>query len=249
MKDQYFGDVNDYRKYGLLRALSSTGLSSMALAWLRTEVEGNSDGGSRTYVKKPAQYRSFDPELFDFLAREDGQARGARSVSRISDSGLLSHAISYDRILTDDASARETYFSVLWNAAAHSELIFFDPDKGIETDSAIPKIGNKESSSYIYWSELTEAWRRGHSLLVYQHYPHVERGSYCASRIELAAVRLPGAVFAAFGTENAVFLLALQRRHEATARALHAVAAQWTFTGHLRCSWWGHPKGLAGRRD
>lgn len=33
MKNQYFGDINDYRKYGLLRVLQSTG-SKLLVAWM-----------------------------------------------------------------------------------------------------------------------------------------------------------------------------------------------------------------------
>jgi hypothetical protein len=36
MKNQYFGDINDYRKYGLLRALQSTGDGSLLVTWMLT---------------------------------------------------------------------------------------------------------------------------------------------------------------------------------------------------------------------
>ena len=34
MKDQYFGDINDYRKYGILRALQSKGQRTLLVAWM-----------------------------------------------------------------------------------------------------------------------------------------------------------------------------------------------------------------------
>jgi len=34
VKHQYFGDVNDYRKYGLLRALQTPGTLSLAVGWM-----------------------------------------------------------------------------------------------------------------------------------------------------------------------------------------------------------------------
>jgi len=39
MKNQYFGDINDYRKYGLLRGLSNKGEISTLVCWMLTENE------------------------------------------------------------------------------------------------------------------------------------------------------------------------------------------------------------------
>jgi hypothetical protein len=46
MKNQYFGDINDYRKYGLLRILQSTGNGRLLVAWMLTPDGGSRDGGS-----------------------------------------------------------------------------------------------------------------------------------------------------------------------------------------------------------
>lgn len=40
MKDQYFGDINDYRKYGLLRAITAASALSVTVCWLRTAAGG-----------------------------------------------------------------------------------------------------------------------------------------------------------------------------------------------------------------
>ena len=37
MKNQYFGDMYDYIKYGLLRQLSGCGKVSLAVCWMLTE--------------------------------------------------------------------------------------------------------------------------------------------------------------------------------------------------------------------
>ena len=34
MKNQYFGDINDYRKYGLLRVLCNRGEIETAVCWM-----------------------------------------------------------------------------------------------------------------------------------------------------------------------------------------------------------------------
>jgi len=34
MKNQYYGDVNIYRKYGLIRILSNSGIVRMGICWI-----------------------------------------------------------------------------------------------------------------------------------------------------------------------------------------------------------------------
>ena len=41
MKNQYFGDVNDYRKYGLLRLLGRAGKVKIGVCWMLTRTTTN----------------------------------------------------------------------------------------------------------------------------------------------------------------------------------------------------------------
>lgn len=36
MKNQYFGDINDYRKYGLIRLLTGAGKLKTTVCWMLT---------------------------------------------------------------------------------------------------------------------------------------------------------------------------------------------------------------------
>ncbi|MCJ7618838.1 MAG: hypothetical protein MUP64_01300, partial [Anaerolineae bacterium] len=67
MKNQYFGDVNDYRKYGLLRVLTNGGEIKAAVCWMLTPDDGRGDGGFTSYLEQPDKWRHFDPLLFDHL--------------------------------------------------------------------------------------------------------------------------------------------------------------------------------------
>jgi hypothetical protein len=64
MKNQYFGDINDYRKYGLLRALQSTGDGSLLVAWMLTPDDGGRDERFRAYLDDPDTWAKYDPDLF-----------------------------------------------------------------------------------------------------------------------------------------------------------------------------------------
>ena len=46
MKNQYFGDIGDYGKYGLLRFLGERGLS-IAVNWYLTPDDVSNDGNIR----------------------------------------------------------------------------------------------------------------------------------------------------------------------------------------------------------
>ena len=44
MKVQYFGDVNDYRKYVLLRLLAKSGEFKIGVCWMLTPADDRTDG-------------------------------------------------------------------------------------------------------------------------------------------------------------------------------------------------------------
>ena len=67
MKNQYFADINDYRKYGLLRTFQSTGIGKLLVAWMLTPDDGRQDGRSRSYLKEARSWRRYDPELYERL--------------------------------------------------------------------------------------------------------------------------------------------------------------------------------------
>jgi hypothetical protein len=41
VKAQYFGDVNDYRKFSLLRPLAAAGRFRIGVCWMMTEPDGS----------------------------------------------------------------------------------------------------------------------------------------------------------------------------------------------------------------
>ena len=78
--------------------------------------------------------------------------------------------------------ARDAYFAHLWEAATGRELLFFDPDNGFEVASVTR--GGRNSSKYFYWDEAADAYLRGFSLVVYQHFPRVRRQVFLERVVE-----------------------------------------------------------------
>jgi len=224
MRSQYFGDINDYRKYGLLRCLAGAGLA-IGVCWLLTEDDGKADGELRGYLTKQLRWRRYDAELYDKLQRlaEPGVRR---TLQHAGDWGLIPGATYFEELLLDATNRRDAYFNAAFAALGGADLIFFDPDVGIEVPSR-PR-GRRGSVGYIYWSELGVAYGRGHSLLVYQHYPRVERTRFVPFLAHCLSAELQAAVVTAFVTAHVAFFVVHQSRHQvALQEAATAVGSTW----------------------
>jgi hypothetical protein len=206
MKNQYVGDINDYRKYALLRHLSDSSRFRLGVCWMLTADDNRTDGGKVEYLSSPGKWRRFDPELFDIL--RDCVAARRRHVEAIEQSGCLPGAVYHSTLVTDDRNLRISYFEEAKQRLSPAALVFFDPDNGLEVRSC--RLGNRNSSKYLYWHELDSFYRSGKSVLVFQHFIREKRTIFVKRLMEELTTRLaPGEVFA-FLTPNVVFLLAAQ---------------------------------------
>lgn len=231
MKNQYFGDVNDYIKYGLLRIIAGFGDLSVSVCWMLTPDDGRSDGRFTSYLRQSAKWREFDPGLFVRL--QDAVVRGRRDVRYAEQAGLIPGARFYDRVLPDDPEGRRNYFDRFWQQAQGDDLVFFDPDNGMEVQSR--PYGRGGSCKYLYWPELLETVERGHSVLVYQHFPRVERASFVARMAEEMRLRTGIDTLYSFRTARvAFFLLPLARSAVVLERATLYVEKIWANQIHVR---------------
>lgn len=170
MKNQYVADINDYVKYALLRALAPPN-RPVAVVWMLTAGDGRTDGRRLNYLGQPIRFRPIDPSLFDQLGMIGGSGR--RSVAAVEERCLLPGAGFFAEPLHDDAHRRRTYFDRALAKCRGFPIIFFDPDNGFAVKS-IPK-GSRNSAKYLYWDELARTYERGHSVVVYQHFPRRPR--------------------------------------------------------------------------
>ncbi len=218
MKNQYFGDVNDYLKYGLLRLILGVTGWRLLVAWMLTPDDGSRDGGRRRYLEQADCYRQYDPELYEFLRARLVKNREDPRVFLLEESGMLPRTTFHSCLVPDRREAREAWRACLYEAARDRDLVFFDPDNGIEVPSR--PIGRKGSSKYVAWQELETIWtqgeERGTSLLVYQHFPREPRDEFVRRIRAEVRKRLGGRAFVrAFRTRHVLFLLALQEEHRA----------------------------------
>ena len=207
MKDQYFGDINDYRKYGLLRSIIGDNGLRVMIAWMLTPDDGSTDGKFVSYLEQPHKWLRYDPILFEQLQGllANGQRR---RVSLIESTDLLPNAEYFSVHVPDSAPERSVWFTSLSEQAQRSELVFLDPDNGIEVKSK--PYGQKGSSKYAYWREVEALWSFGKSLLIYQHFIREKRTNFIRRMLECLRAATPGSFVEAFSTSNVVFLMALQ---------------------------------------
>lgn len=175
MQDRYIGDAGDYGKYGLLRAVAATGLR-LGVAWYATQLSGGGDGdGSRIqYLAAPDRFRECDPDLFDALS---SLVRGQRrTISEVMGAGILppstlyhSEPLSFVRseARRSRADRRDKWLGCLNRAVQPCNVVFADPDNGLQTAS----VGRLSLGGprYAYYEDLRPMYERGQSLIVYQH--------------------------------------------------------------------------------
>lgn len=206
MKDQYVGDVNDYLKYGLLRALQAKRQDPLYVCWMLTPKDAGPDGAKLAYLKKRDEYRPADPDLFDGLAKLIEQDE--RSVGAVEAGDLLPRATYFSALIPDGASERIDVIKRLALGRPHGALVFFDPDNGLEVKS-YPQ-GKAKSSKYVFWDEIELIADQATSLVIYQHYPHPPGGldAYVQRLLEELEARLPGHSGFAVRGPHVVFLVA-----------------------------------------
>lgn len=224
MKEQYVGDINDYRKYALLRALAGNGEVNIGVCWMLTPSDGKADGNRLGYLRKPA-FRMFDPPLFDLLTTVM-DAPDQRRLVLIKESGIIPGAIYHNAVLPTPVAERENYFNQALSVLGSCHLIFYDPDNGLDVPSR--RKGRAGSNRYIYRDEIARTYAAGHSMLIYQHFPHEEHGSFTKRLGDELANLCDESELWTFTTSHVVFFLVARPEHRQKLGSLaESAALRW----------------------
>lgn len=211
MKNQWFGDINDYYKYGLLRLITKNTSLKVGVCWMLTRTG---------YLYSPEKWRHYDPDLYEFLG-DCVKHCEQRNISKVEDKGIIPNCQFYSEILEDNEKARQRYFDdVKCRMPTHAcDLLFLDADNGMEVDST-PK-GRRGSSKYLYWDEAKDLYKSGYSLLIFQYHPRDGRQLLHEHLKEKIRDRICKDVTPSFyETQNVTFLLIAQSRHKPMFREL-----------------------------
>lgn len=124
---------------------------------------------------------------------------------------LVPGATYFEAFLTDDRTARVAYIHGAQQALAHCDVVFVDPDNGIEVPST--KFGAAGSSKYVFWRELQAIYAAGQSVLIYQHFPRVVRERFVPFLAQRLREELVGSTVTAYSTAYVAFFLVQQPKH------------------------------------
>lgn len=230
MKHQYFGDINDYRKYGLLRMLAHVGQLRLGICWMLTPDDDRTDGEFRRYLEQPERWRYLDEELYDALQRLLAPIN-ARSIDHVEAWNLLPEARYYRDVVPVGVAARRAYFDAALDAMIGTDMVFFDPDNGIEVASV--RRGSSAAPKYVRWDEIADVYARGHSVLLYQHYPRRPRMEFESKLCDRLKAETGANRIDVFSTAHVAFIAVSQVAHgERIAHVADAVAERWN--GEIR---------------
>lgn len=225
MKNQYFGDQTDYKKYGILRALADDGGLALSVCWMLTQDDQSSDGRRTSYLLSPTDWRHHEPEIFDLLTNSVLH-ECIRDIAIIQSTNLIPNAKYFDKVIEDEAPSREEFFTNLISQSVNCDLIFLDPDNGLEVKSV--QYGKRGSQKYVYEAEIKKLFDAGHSLLLYQHFGRRNRDTF----IEEIASRLiemtRASEIISLRTVYTVFFLIPQEHHRTLIeKGLSALEGRW----------------------
>jgi hypothetical protein len=170
MQNRYTGDIGDFAKYALLRALGEG--RKLGVAWyLYPNESHNTDGKHTGYLNQPDKWRNLDPELFDSLKAVVTSSQ--RNVHQIESSGLLEQARFSNELLAFDGNPatrgkkRAAWFSKILSDLNDCDLVFADPDNGLCEDQKY------SMASKNFWKRMplseVRALAAGRTAVIYHH--------------------------------------------------------------------------------
>lgn len=186
MQNRYAGDIGDYGKFGMLRALASEGFS-IGVNWYLVETPEHelsvNDGGKLI----PEKLTSVDPELAKVLSAISRSSE--RSVHALEEASLIPGATYFsDVVPVEDRAA--------WHARAlaalvGTDLVFLDPDNGL----LVKSVGKRSAKApkYTFYEEVADYVARGKSVIVYNHRSRRKPDVYFGEIYEKLAAAVPQA--------------------------------------------------------
>ena len=159
MQVEYVGSVGDFAKLALLRHLMEG--RQLAVCWYLTNANGHAADRDKhfEYLNRPEEFRHFAPEIFDHckaLATSDRD--GPDPITTVQISGLLRNAFFHRSEVPRQATLRGQWVEELAKAVNGADLVFLDPDVGIE--------GQRLTSRHVALLEIAALRRQNRALII-----------------------------------------------------------------------------------
>lgn len=190
MQNRYAGDIGDYIKIGLLRALAPS--RRLGILWYLYPNEGhNSDGRHTAYLSMPAVWRNLDPELFDLLGEVVPYERSVQAIQRAFDSEarFVAEPVPTGLTAPERSARRRHWFETTLAHLNECDLVFADPDNGLVGDEA----WRRKATGFGKQMPLSEvrALSAGRCAVIYHHNSRFKGGHDAEVDSWLRALAMP----------------------------------------------------------
>ena len=175
MQDRYAGDVGDYGKFALLRAMEAQALK-FGVNWYLAKTlpsEIHDDGKYRI----PSQYEKLDPGLSAALNKVFNLGE-ARSVQALEKAHLIASDLFVNEEVPRETDQREVWHQKALTKLADCDIVFLDPDNGLNVKSVKP--GSPKSPKYVWLREVSDYIASEKSVIFYNHRPRKKVEAYIA---------------------------------------------------------------------
>jgi hypothetical protein len=184
MQNRYAGDVGDFGKFGMLRAVATTGLR-IGVNWYLVPDENHNDDGKHIGYLSNKDFLGCDDELLNKLRAIVVEKR--RSTDSLEHALLLPNACYYNEVLyppkAHEKAIREEWHECGLKAMSSSDIVFLDPDNGLLVKSVTA--GSCASIKYVFRDELADYYAQGHSMIFYNHRSRLQEKIYLERFTEL----------------------------------------------------------------
>ena len=228
MQDRYVGDVGDFGKYGLLNEIckKSNGSVNLGINWfyVTREEKQRGDGRYTGYLnnekKDSKKYAACFPDLYNKLK---GIVDDRRSIKKIENGLLLpKKTIFYSKPLpyssvnpSEREEERKNWFKESLSQLKSADIIFLDPDNGIQTDKV--RKTQIKAIKYVFKDEIKEYYELGKSLIIYNHRDRKPKSEYDRKITDsLGQINSPNGIkvlrFKRISVRDFIFLIQKERR-------------------------------------
>jgi hypothetical protein len=132
MRDQYAGDISDFLKLSLLRAITAKGMK-LGIAWYYISGHDNRPDGRHLEYLEEDFWRALDPSLYAALKT----IRNDRSVRALEALPIWENPTLFHRDVVEIAAKRAAWANGMVDRLKSADVIFADPDNGLSRDGIV----------------------------------------------------------------------------------------------------------------
>lgn len=192
MQDRYAGDVGDFSKFALARALIRDLGGKVGVIWYRFQDETHNNDGKHILYFDKSDWTDCDPDL---VGRLQTVAHSKRSIAQLEAAGILPEdSLFFSEPLFADGKlswSRKAWFERALKTVEDCRIVIVDPDNGIA--GANHRVTSKSGGKHITHEEIGKLASRHDCVVIYHHFDRsTSHAEQARSKICLLEKLAPG---------------------------------------------------------